>query len=116
MIKIIRRTQGENSDGFLEMEDSIMRPIRFVCKAALLVVVGFGSAGGLHTALSAHVLDYGLPKSEEVNGDRSDERQRSGVTRAENSAQFTATGLRCWVGTRKHMCRSNRAANPVLLG
>ena len=77
MIKIIRRTQGENSDGFLEMEDSIMRPTsRFVCKAALLVVVGFGSAGGLHTALSAHVLDYGLPKSEEVNGDRSDERQR----------------------------------------
>ena len=88
-------------------------PRRFVCKAALLVVVGL-----VRQAVCTQPFrptSWIGTKSEEVNGDRSDERQRS-CDEGGELAQFTATGLRCWVGTRKHMCRSNRAANPVLLG
>ena len=84
----------------------MMRPTsRCVWKAALLVVIGLGLAGGLQTALSTDVLDDELTKSEEVRCDE------GGELRTIYGDRTSLLG-----GTRKRMCRSNRAANPVLLG
>lgn len=55
-----------------------MRPTsRFVCKAALLVVVSLGSAGGLQTALATDSVNEETAGSDQVSSEGSDKDQRN---------------------------------------